>query len=112
MRALSHATQNEILANLAAPADASIAQDAGVKINRDTHRRVVLRAAGRAPRESRLVNVFLPGEALEFAISGMLLASARRGVVSHQYLDQGVACAPHSLGRRVYDHAGLGRAHA
>src|ERR1700723_3930429 len=110
MRALSHPSQHEILANLAAPADATVAQDAGVEINRDAHGGVIFRAAGRAPCESRLANVFLPGEGLEFAISGMLLAGARRGVVSHQDLHPRVAAALPLLGRRVHDHAGLSRA--
>ncbi len=56
--AFAHAAEHEILANLAAAADAAVAQDAGVEIHGDAHRGIVFGARRWTPRRSAAACTF------------------------------------------------------
>src|ERR1700722_11138942 len=69
-------------------------------------------ARSRAFRETRLRDSGLLRQTLEFAVSRMLLASARGRMIRHQQLDQRTAYARHGLGVGLDRHALLGLTNA
>src|SRR5579872_3751330 len=66
----------------------------------------------RASWESRLLNSRLRSQTFQFAISRMLLARARRGMVGHQQFDQRASNSHHSIGIGLDRHALLGLTNA
>ena len=78
-RAFAHAPEHEIVANLAAAADAAVAQDARVEIHGDAQRGIILGRAASRVAQSAARDLLLLGERFELAIAGMLLARAGLG---------------------------------
>ena len=74
--AFAGAAENEIVFDFVAAADAAVAKNAGVVIDGDGEGRIVAAAGSSAARKTRTGDAGLPGESLEFAVAGMLLASA------------------------------------
>src|SRR5271156_5202055 len=110
--AFAHASQDKILANIAAAADAAVAQNARIEIHRDAHRGIVRAATRGARRITRCGNLLLLGQRFQLAIARLPFARARAGMIGHQQLNQRVPRALHSLGGSVHHHARLYGANA
>ena len=110
--ALAGASDDEVLLDLRAAADAAVAQDARGVIDVDEQRGLVV-AARRGPRaEAGRGHAAGGAEALQLAVVGGLLPLARRGVIAQQQLGQRAAGALHAVGGRRHHHPVLARPHA
>src|SRR5271156_1753263 len=103
--AFAHASQDEILANIAAAANAAVAQNACIEVHSDAHRGIVGTATRRARRITRCADLLLLGQSLQLAIAGLPLARARAGMIGHQQFNQRVARALYSVGGGVHRHS-------
>ena len=109
---LAASRQHPVVPNLIAAADAAIAEDAGFVIDRDGQGGIVVSARRAAPGKARLLDPGLRGQTLQFAVAGMLLPRAGRGMVGHQQFQQSPANAQHRLGVRLHRHPGFGLTNA
>src|SRR5271155_1835348 len=110
--AFAHASQDEILANIAAAANAAVAQNACIEVHSDAHRGIVGTATRRARRITRCADLLLLGQSLQLAIAGLPLARARAGMIGHQQFNQRVARALYSVGGGVHRHSWFHRTNA
>src|SRR5437867_8542018 len=107
LRALAGPADHEVLLDLAAGADATVAEDARGMVDVDDRRRGVGAAGVRARRESRVAEPGLRRLGLELAIAGGPLARAGRRMVGQEHLVQRPPHLPHALGVGPHLHAVL-----
>ena len=103
--AFAHAAEYEIVFDFIATADAAVAKDAGVMIDVDGERRIVLTACNGALGEAWFFDAGVSCVGLQFAIPGVYLTSTGGGMIGHQKFQDGFAGAQNFFGIGRYFHA-------
>src|SRR6266481_5604182 len=96
--AFAHAAEHEIIFDFVAATDAAIAEDARVMVDGDGKGRIILTACNGAFGEALLRGSSCVRERLQFAVAGIQLARARRGMVRHHQFEKRLASAQDFLG--------------
>ncbi len=109
---LAAPSENVVVANLVAAANAAVAQDARLVIHRDDERRIVLAARRDASGKARLGDAFQAGQRFQLAIVRLPLPGAGTGMIGHQHFHQRAAGALHSFGIGVDHHVVFRGPHA
>ena len=109
---LAAPAQHEVVADLAAAANAAVAEDASLVIHGDGQRRIVLAARREALRESRSAETFLTSQRFQLAVARLVLAGARRRMIGHQQLEQRAPHVANLVGVGGHRHAFFGGPHA
>ena len=89
--AFAHAAQHLVVPDLVAAAYAAIAEDAGIAVNADQHRRIVAGATCRPGRKARMLQAQAAGERFQLVLARLAdldVPAARGAVVGQQKLDE------------------------
>ncbi len=111
-RPFAHPADDEVLLDLAAGADAPVAQDAGGMVHLDDRRRVVDAPGAEPRRESRRLQSGATRLILQLTVPRGRLPQAGTGMVGQQQLVEHASGPLHALGVRAHVHARLDGPHA
>src|SRR5439155_743473 len=106
-RPFAHPADDEVLLDLAAGADAPVAQDAGGMVHLDDRRRVVDAPGAEPRRESRRLQSGATRLSLQLTVPRGRLPQAGTGMVGQQQLVEHASGPLHALGVRAHVHARL-----